>query len=152
MVVPTMEDDARLLKMTAQQIKQDLKNLSGLSQDVANTIANIYYGFNNHTYNFLKLAGRSDDPRQLQEDTAFYMSSINFMKSEVELIRKTKKTADAKTYCEIEALFLDSYKYRLKASMGRTRIGRKIERSLAHPREIKNLLFFVCEFDDSIYP
>ncbi len=146
-----------VLEMCERAIRDDMGALDDLPYELANTVANVYYRYYNHTFDVMSRATNNPGwiPKEMQrevdmaagltsfiDDSAKIMSDYEAAQKSVELIREIDKHREPDLYQSIVDFTLDCLKYDIKDAHKKIGLRRMIERKLikARVQEIPNLV------------
>jgi len=146
-----------VLEMCERAISNDLGSLDDLPYELANTVANVYYKYFNHTFEVMRQAANNPGwiPKEMKretdlrvgllsflEDSARVMSDVEAVPGFIELLRKIDKRRQPNLYQNRVELILDCLKYDIKDAHKKIGLRRMIERKIrkATVQEIPNLV------------
>lgn len=140
------------LHKAAKALKEDLGKISDLTDELANTLANVYYRFFVNLEHLSK-GGNSNllnpyisDSGSLQENFSIYnnfnaetIAGFEAAKNFVKAIRQAQLKGHEPSLSYLYVLTLDILKYNIDQANTKSAIQRVIERKFKEPREISNL-------------
>lgn len=146
-----------VLEICEKAIHMDLGPLDDLPHELANTVANVYYRYFNHTVDMMKQAANNPGwiPKQVKretdmlagltsfmEDTARFMSDLKTVSKFIKALREIDKHREPNPYQLAVEFILDCLKYDIKDAHKKTGLRRMIERKFRNARvqEIPNLV------------
>ena len=111
------------LSKARQMMNRDFgEDISDLSQEIRNTLTNIYYEFSclvirsqsgQHPEAMLKARGFMQGLKKFAEENAFLRSAVDALPTIISEMRKLARAGDRKGYEFLVRLFLDTFKLRI---------------------------------------
>jgi len=146
-----------VLEMCEKAIRKDLGSVDDLSYELANTVANVYYRYFDHSVDVMKRASNNPGwiPKEMKretdmlegltsfvENTARFESDFDAVPNFIEGLREIDKREQPNLYQYTVDLILDCLMYDIKDAHKKTGLRRMIERKIKKRKlqEIPNLI------------
>lgn len=135
-----------VLKMCEEAIRQQIGSIEDLPYEVANTVANVYYKFFDHSIDVIERKTKNPGgwiPKEIKrendiekgmksfiENTARVTSDYNAVTKMIAAIREVDKHKQPNAYRFCVEFFLDNLKYNIENAHKKTGLRRMFERKI----------------------